>query len=408
VLGQYSEYDRLRQALLKAKHAFADTKEQYADVKIQTPEVESLKITDQIRRFEEASVALNHEYKERTQAIQEAFAELKQLFDQLGEPISERGEFSQPPKRDLTPAQLVRAQDRISSLKEERKRRRAVLRTLRMRLQKLAAETHEPIPPKAKAILSEETVTPAAIKEVEDANEALRKVKTQRESDISRMKSEVGELYRLLRIDVREQKTFPNAPTAENVAAIGNELKKWESQSDSRLGTILASCKAEVDEKCKELAIADWKKPRYHGDDKSAAITFYMTALEELKELSTERSQLLEMSQSPDRNEGEYERTLDHFRSRTGTIEFSSGTRHRATRTELSASSALFVPSPRKREDLSVTVKNLFAEQPQTPQDSKSASKRIPASTEAKRTRISPKQKRLRDTALRARNPFRP
>jgi phage regulator Rha-like protein len=127
VLAQYSEFDELKQTLMKAKHTFLDTKELYADIKVQIPEVEALLITDQIKCFEEATADLNQEYQERRDSIQNAFGQLTRLFDQLGYRLSGRGDFTEPPKRDFTPAQLSRAQQRILSLKEEKRGRCEVL-----------------------------------------------------------------------------------------------------------------------------------------------------------------------------------------------------------------------------------------------------------------------------------------
>jgi hypothetical protein len=224
------------------------------------------------------------------------------------------------------------------------------------------------------------------------------------------LKGELAELYRFLMIDPRDRKTFPNAPTAANLQAIEAELKTVESQADTRLSVLLEKYEKEVQRLCKDLAIVDWKQPKYRGEDRSAAVLFYKKAVEDLKQLAAERSRLMEMSQSPEKNEQEYELALEHYRARTGS-NLNGGTRYGATRTELSLSSALFVsptkrlPSAKTKSDLSGNVEQLFREKPH--ENAPTGQKKLATSGEVKRRKLSPKQKSDWDITLRSRHPFR-
>jgi uncharacterized protein YdcH (DUF465 family) len=400
VLEQYSELDQLKQALMDAKHSFGDAKDLYADVKVEVPQVDSLPIPRQIKAFQKATKALSDEYRERTQTIQTAFAELTRLFDRLGYSRDDRGEFAEDSRRDLTQGRLARIQQRILSLKDEKKRRREVLRTLKMRHQKLIAETQDPISSSIATLLNEENLTQSAIDELETANDELQLVKADRECEIMRLKGELAELYELLIVDHRERKIFATAPTEPNVQALQQEHTLLESQTETRLATILSKCEGEVQRLCADLQLADWKRPRYRGEDQSAAISFYQNAIEDLKALSLEKSQLFQMAHDPERNEQQFEAALEHYRSRTGS-RVNLANKENATKTEVSLSSTLFA---RPELMAKTSAKSLFSDPIEQPP---ALPKRSGATGEVRRRRLSPQAKHRREVVLRARLPFK-
>jgi hypothetical protein len=399
VLAQYAEFDQFKQSLTKAKQTFAKAKDAYNDNKIPTPEVDSLPITDQIQAFEKATQELNQQYEDRTATIHRLHMRVRKLFDELGYPPSERGEFAVEESEDLTHGKLERLKKRISALKEEKAHQREVFVALKYRFGRLLSEMNEEPPESLQAILAKDQVTQAATDALEKAVKALQRLKCDREYTINRLKGEIGELYRILGTSSRKRKRFSNEPSRETVQALQQELASLEREKEEEL----PQYQQEVERLANDLQIVEWKRPKYRGNDTSGAIAFYKGAVQELRGLSDERGRILEMARSPDRDDEQMEAAVQEFKAKTGCILPVQTKNQATTTTDVSLSSTLFgspaqpQAAAKGRTGTPASVKQLFG-----PVVEREASMAL--SGEVKRKKKTPLQRQ--DVVLRSRDPF--
>jgi hypothetical protein len=133
----------------------------------------------------------------------------------------------------MTTAKLKRFPDCGEALKDERERRRELLRVLAMKYRMLIAETKDPTPPEITAILKRDMPAKNTIQTMNDAIDSLQKVKTDRECKISRWTSEFNAPYETTGAALTARKDFPLTPNAETTAAIEEDTSERREERDA-------------------------------------------------------------------------------------------------------------------------------------------------------------------------------
>ncbi|KAK8837631.1 carboxypeptidase C prc1 [Tritrichomonas musculus] len=306
VKSEYFEYDKVNHTLIEAKSNFRKTKEMLGDFKtFITSAVEKLPIKEQIVAVNKLTVKMLEENKDQIEQSKSQFRYLQTLYNQLGIPQNRRGEFKRDEKTEYTASRLIRMNNKIEELQQEKTRRIEINNNLTKSINQIAQKTEEKVDDDVKEISQKKRVTSSALTRLEQTNSSLIDLDKSRMEQVRYLIRQIKDLYSLLAIDQRDWIQFSYSPTTGNISLLEKELEFLESQKEERLPSVIDLSQKEINRLSEFLQIPTNQRPKYYGNDKTEEARYYQNAISKL-EIQANQSGLSQSNfgpnGSPDKN----------------------------------------------------------------------------------------------------------
>lgn len=320
VKAEYFELDKVNQDLIKAKDNFRKVKDRLGDLKTFIPShIEKLSLFEQIAFIEKLTYQLLKDNSSQIQESKKQYRSLSNLYDELGIPDNQRGEFSRDNDTDYSSSRLIRINNQIHELQKEKTRRVELANQLSSSIRNMSNVTQEPINQSVQMISDNKDISVQAINELEETNFSLMDLSKSRADQVRYYIRQIKELYLLLDIDKSKWITFSYTPSASNIEVLEKELESLDRQKEEQLPLIISMQEKEVARLSDLLQLSRFKRPKYYGDDKVEAVKFYKDAIAKLEtqvsQSGLSQISLLENIESPGKPRFSRSSNLSNFKS---------------------------------------------------------------------------------------------
>ncbi|KAK8880853.1 hypothetical protein M9Y10_003551 [Tritrichomonas musculus] len=171
--------------------------------------------------------------------------------------------FDADNESDLSETRLLHFKRRLKLLKNEKKRRVAILDALRKSITQFLGDLHEELPPDISNILENGLYDTNSLSLLEDYTIKLRELRENRYISISEKNQKIDFLYYILAVDSEDQIERTNRPTIENINELDKEIEFLESQKKRRLPIVIQKLKEAIKILCDNLNISQKTRPNY-------------------------------------------------------------------------------------------------------------------------------------------------
>ena len=263
-----NEMERLAKSLERAYHRFVDSVEAHATEteaqikEIQHKHIQSMRafgytpseITEAVidpieqpllQRLEHVRSSYEGFQKacaDRITEMENLLAANRELYDALGVPESERGEFAELGDTDLTRERMARIRKNIEVLKTEKAKRMEKVAQLKEKIIAFSTELGVPVECDVSLVVKECVVTESAIASLEECCRNLEKLRAERVREISRMAVSITHLWNLLGVREDERQQFLARHSTlglDVVESCRNEIERLTKVRDANIDTLI-------------------------------------------------------------------------------------------------------------------------------------------------------------------------
>jgi hypothetical protein len=288
-------FEDLREQLRQSQVEFKRMQQVFGDSVGQLPNNPGTPLRDQIAANVRAKQGLTHMYEVRIQEFEIVHAQLTELFDLLGMPVKDRGEFAEVGETDLTVERLARFKTTLSTLTAEKGTRVELFHSLKARISGLLDELDEVPSDEVQTALTNEVVANEDFKTLIAAADQLEKLKEERTAQIAALMAECDRLYLLLAIDGSDRVPRQTRPTREVLKLLRDEVDFLNEEKGTRLPQVVKGAKKEVARISEQLKIPQRDWPKFAGGTLEEEAEFLTTRLQELKELKMQAQPIIEV-----------------------------------------------------------------------------------------------------------------
>jgi predicted nuclease with TOPRIM domain len=267
----------------------------YGDKSALPTSAESVSIPEQIVAIRNAIAELVRVYQARLQEFQRLQDQVSELFDKLGVPVEERGEFAEIGTGDLSTERLQRYRSVIKSLTAESSQRKKLIASLKPRLVDLATKLEETLPEKLKAALDGDSITTETIQILNDGIDSLQKLSETRSTEIQSLNGEIDRLYSVLAVHPNDRIPKQTKNVQAVVNSLNEELVFLRGQSDARLPLVVKSATKEVSKLCDQLRIPLRMRPKFTGEGIEAEAIFLTRQIDQLREQQVRSQPIIDL-----------------------------------------------------------------------------------------------------------------
>jgi hypothetical protein len=241
----------------------------------------------------------------------------KDLFDQLGISIDERGEFDELGDSDFSRDRVDRFKNKIQELRDEITHRFHESESLKSQISNLLTELQTPPTSEQQSLLQSKSVHKKTILELQTLFHSLETLKESRMTQLTHYAIEITHLWDLLEVeDVHRAEFLQSHSTIgeDDLEECRNEVIRLSAMKNERLPTLIQSQKVEAEDLWEKLHIAAESRPRFdsHLGDQSVSelvreFVFYEAEIVRLKKLTVAIHPLLNAIEEREEIVREYE-----------------------------------------------------------------------------------------------------
>ena len=204
-------------------------------------------VSDQPLLVQLSHVKANYEAFQKTCAeriteMEQLLTENNILFDALGIPISERGEFAELGDTDLTRERMTRIKKNIESLKAEKSKRMEKVSVLKESIINFSTELGIPVECDISLLVKECVVTDEAIASLQSCCVNLQKMRAERVREVSKMAVSITHLWNLLGVREDQRQSFLAKHSTlgpEVIQSCQNELERLTKVRNANIDTLI-------------------------------------------------------------------------------------------------------------------------------------------------------------------------
>jgi hypothetical protein len=225
-------------------------------------QISSIGPTNLIGQLLDAKQSLHdfeREISERVQTLEGLAEVASELFDALGVPFDERGEFGAVGDSDLTSERVERFRVEVARLQCEREERLTKRALVTSDVSVLLTDLDSIAQGDDLAVLNSESVSPDQIDKLCALRDRLEKRISERVSEVSALAVAITQLWDLLAVDENERLAFLRSHTSlgdDVLASCQEEIARLTELRDERLPELIAAQRAEVRELWELMHIA--------------------------------------------------------------------------------------------------------------------------------------------------------
>lgn len=210
------------------------------------------------------------------QEFEKLHAKAVELYDKIGYPQSERGEFATVGTTDLSEARKKRFEDQIASLEEEAKERVDALKSLETKVKKICEMLGQTPAPMAKEIFEKEDISTHAFDEINQYYVDISLIKSSRVGQMSELALELTREWDLLGISETERKQFIDSHSSlseKSIQDCSDEVVRLRKIHEAKLPELIEKIKDEISSICDSLHYTSEDKDEIMGHVKSEDVT---------------------------------------------------------------------------------------------------------------------------------------
>lgn len=234
------------------------------------------------------------------------------LFNELGIPKQDRGEFAELGETDLTRERCERFKLKIEELENQKTQRANDIAHLRKQINKVAKEIGRDI--NQEQALIDISLTQQHLTQLQELHQSLEEEKTKRVSTLSEIAVTITHLWDLLHISIEERASFLQAHNDVSDSSISDakiEVNRLSKLRDEQLPALIDAQYAEVEKLWNYLHISIESRQKFHQDPydttRMKEFLFIEGEVLRLKKLAIEWHPILELIEQRDTIISEYE-----------------------------------------------------------------------------------------------------
>lgn len=273
-----------RSELLEAQEEFRKVQNSYGDSSFVLPIKPNLPFLEQISMTKNATEHIKQAYSSRYDKFVYVHQELNNLFDHLGIPDNERGEFKELDEMDLTESRLNRFQQQLSSLEKEYQKRQELFQSYYDSLEALKEELDEPLPDDVVQIFEEDLFDNESCQILNETLNTYHSIKDERSDEVTEMIDMIQYYYDILAIDPSDRITISHSLTQSNIDELEKEIHFLKETSVTRLPEVISSLNRSITKLCDELNVPFRQKPRLTKEITEESVVYLKSELEKLRQ----------------------------------------------------------------------------------------------------------------------------
>ena len=237
-----------------------------ADINEELPPIQQINLIQQLEESKKKFSSFQKVIADRVQKLENLVCIARDLFDSLGIPVEERGEFNELGEMDLTRKRIERFRVKIENLKKEKEKRNIEMNGIRKKIRGLLKDMSMTLTGEDNDIMKSNSFSLKAIEDLNDLKTRLENKKIQRTNDIAEMAVTIIHLWNLLNVDPKERNQFLSCHSSlgdDSYEGCKKEIEKLSLERDKKLPELIATHRKEVEEYWKILHIADESRPRF-------------------------------------------------------------------------------------------------------------------------------------------------
>jgi hypothetical protein len=254
---------------------------------------------------------------ERLQKFENLIRITNDLFDRLGVPPEERGEFGELGDTDLSRDRIERFKAKIQDLRKEIDIRAQECESAKAQIQGLLTDLRTPLSREQEAVFQSTAIDLHSVSELYRLRESLGSVKQERMAQLTQYAIEITHLWDLLAIEDAHRVEFLSSHSTigeGDLAACAAEIARLSALRNERLPSLISAQKAEAEALWERLHIAPESRPIFEaemGDESQIEsvqkFAFYEREIVRLKKLMLTLQPLLSAIEEREEIIHEYE-----------------------------------------------------------------------------------------------------
>ena len=264
-----------------------------SDINDALPAIESANLLEQLETAKQAYQNFKMTCSDRIQKLEGLAHTANDMFDALGVPAEERGEYAEVGDIDYSRARIERFRKRIQELKSDVEERTREVRAAKTTINNLVTELKFTLSDADKEMVESEKIDTETLKRCKELTESLEVFKKKRVDEISQLAMEITHLWELLNISDKERAEFLKSHSTigeEVLTSCKEELERLSKMRDERIPELIEHQKQEALELYERLHIAVDSRPVFNepcsaADRPQREFMFYEAEIVRLKKL---------------------------------------------------------------------------------------------------------------------------
>lgn len=276
--------EEFRSELFEAQEEFKRVQKAYDDDQVNLPIKPNLPYKDQIDITHSATERIQNLYKSRIQEFNYIHKELMELYDNLGIPNDERGDFIEVGESDLSEIRLESFKKRLDELLIEFKQRSSIIKSYYDHILDLKDQLDEPIPESVIQIFEQDLCDNESVQILSDTLNEFQRLKEERTNQVDSLNEKIAYYYDILCIDPSDQLQKSTDITAQNIENLENEVQFLKETSRKRFPIVIQELNKSITMLCDDMSIPLKMRPHYTGTNIEKQANFLKSELEKLKQ----------------------------------------------------------------------------------------------------------------------------
>lgn len=264
-----------------------------SDIAEALPQIEPTQLLQQLEKAKEAYQNFKLTCSDRIQKLESLVRTASEMFDALGVPLEERGEYSEVGDIDYSRDRIERFRKRIQDLRSDVEERTREVRAAKTTITNLVTELKFGLAEADTTMLESDSIDAATLQRCRELIEQLEAFKKKRVDEISQLAMEITHLWELLNISDKERAEFLKSHSTiseEVLTSCKEELERLSKLRDERIPELIEHQKQEALQLYERLHIAVESRPVFSdpsddADGPQREFAFYEAEIVRLKKL---------------------------------------------------------------------------------------------------------------------------
>lgn len=277
--------EELRSELFETQEDFKRVQKAYADTKVNLPLKPNLPYREQISATQRAIEKIQEIYRPRLQDFNYIHKQLLEMFENLGIPNDERGDFSEIGETDLSESRLQLFKKRLEELMIEYQQRSALIKSYYDNILDLKEQLNEPLPDTVIQIFEQDLCDNYSVQILSDTQNEFQKLKEDRVNQVDTLNDKITYYYDILCIDPTDQIERTTEITTQNIENLQNEVQFLKETSRKRFPVVIQELNKSITKICDDMSIPLKMRPHFTGSSIEKQANFLKAELENLKQI---------------------------------------------------------------------------------------------------------------------------
>lgn len=275
--------EELRSELFEAQEEFKRVQKAYDDDQVNLPIKPNLPYKDQIDMTNDATDKIRTLYKSRIKEFNYIHKELMEIFENLGIPNDERGDFNEIGEDNLSESRLDSFKRRLDELMIEFKQRSTIVKSYYDNIHDLEKQLGEPIPDQVIQIFDQDLCDNDSVQILSDTLNEFQRLKEERINQVDELNDKIAYYYDILCIDPSDQLQKSTEITSQNIENLQNEVQFLKETSRKRFPIVIQELNKSITKLCDDMSIPLKNRPHFTGTSIEKQANFLKAELEKLK-----------------------------------------------------------------------------------------------------------------------------